>query len=707
MQKFVKMTYASNQPCGLVSCKLIILFCVFHVKLSLAQAPPRKEIDINQFISDLFPVPSEDNDYSEIYESLFQLYASPLDLNTATRDELSNTFILSEIQLNSFFVYRETLGPFLSLYELQAIPHFDLPSIQRLLPFVTVNIAAVSLQQSLKNPSQHFLMFRSGRILEKQKGFSALEPGSHSTTRYEGTAFNGYLRYRNARTSSYSFGLTLEKDAGEKFWNWFGKRQIYGIDFTSFHAQIMNRGKLKNLIIGDFQMQTGQGMIVGAGFSLGKGSEVIKTTYRSTLGLKPYTSVMEANFFRGVAATFAPIKRTEVTLFLSMVKRDATQELLRDDSNEKITSSLPVTGYHRTPTEREKHNIFPEENVGFHILHKLADQKGQIGLTTLFTTYGTIFRKRDVAYNRYEFSGKQNLVAGVHGDYRWQNLHFLGEGSISKSGGIGVIGGVIVGMGKKLDISLLFRHYDRNFHTFYGTSFSESSRPINETGAYGGLRYAPSRRWQFSSYVDFFRFPWLKYQVDVPSKGYDYYLHLLWKPNKRLNAYILFHEKHKQRNDPESDDAVAPLVTSVRRTAMVNFEYEKPLRFSVRTRLQCGDFNYRDISKSKGLTILQDITWHFSKIELSGRIAWFNTDNYDSRQYVYEKDMLYAFSVPAYYDIGTRHYLMTRYTLSKNMKIWVRWSQTRYRDLEKISSGLNEINGSKRSEIKIQAMYQF
>ncbi|TLV00018.1 ComEA family DNA-binding protein [Dyadobacter luticola] len=696
MQRYLKIAYASK-PAALV------LTLAFIPRFIFAQEPPRKEIDINQFIADLFPVPADDNDNSELYESLYQLYASPLDLNVASRDELSNTLILSEKQLNSFFEYREKLGALLSLYELQAVPGFDLETIRRLLPFVTVNPAAVSLGKSLKNPSQHFLMFRTSKILETQKGFSPVSPDSQSRTRYEGSPFNGYLRYRNARSGFYSFGITLEKDAGEKFWDWSGKRQVYGIDYTSFHAQIMNRGKLKNLILGDFQMQAGQGMVLGSGFSLGKGSEVIKTVYRSTLGMKPYTSALEANFMRGIAATYVPIKQLETTLFYSRVKRDASQ----DDSPEKIMTSLPVTGYHRTPTEREKHNVLTEQNVGLHVLYKLSQQKGQVGLTVLNTHYGSLIRKRAALYNHYEFSGTQNWVAGFHGDYRFQNLHFFGEGAISKSRGTGAVAGIIAGMGRRLDISLLFRHYDRDFHTFYGNAFSESSRPINETGAYFGLRYALTRRWQFSGYCDFFKFPWLKYQIDAASQGHDYYLHMLWKPSKRLNAYILFHEKHKQANDPGSEEAVAPLITTVRRTAMFNLEYERPLRFSIRTRFQCGDFNYQNISRSKGLTIAQDISWHFPRVELSARLAWFNSDDYDSRQYVYEKDVLYAFSLPAYYDVGTRHYLMLRYNLTKKMKVWLRWSQTRYKDLEKISSGLNEIDGSRRSELKTQLMYQF
>lgn len=701
----MKQTYAFDLRGSLaVRCQfcLALLFTV-TCPHSRAQEPPRPEIDINAFIAGLFPIPPEDTDASELYESLLQLYSSPLDLNAATADDLSATFILSEKQLRSLLDYRAKFGPLLSLYELQAVPDLDLETIRRLLPFVTISKPALSLRESVKNPGQHFLMFRSGKILERQKGFSRPEPGSSSTTRYQGSAFNGYMRYRNARTGSHSVGLTLEKDAGEKLWTWQPKQQIFGIDFLSFHMQIMNRGKLKNLVIGDFQMQTGQGMITGAGFSLGKGSEVIQTIYRSTAGIKPYTSSTEANFFRGAAATVSLAARTDVTTFFSHIKRDATQEKGSDDTSETITSSLPLSGYHRTQSEIDKHNVLTEWNAGLHLLHQL--RSGQVGLSLLHTHYSNVLRKRDLPYNRHEFSGKQNFIAGLQGDHRWQNFHFFGEGAISRSSGLGALGGAVVSLGKKWDCSVLLRHYARSFHTFYGNSLSEATRPINETGAYAGLRFAP-RRWQFSAFYDYFRFPWLKYQVDAPSKGFDYLLRALWKPNKRFNASLLFHEKHKQGNEPAGKEEPAPVVNSIRRTAMLNLEYDVPMKYALRTRFQCGGLKYEGLRGSNGLTVLQDITVHLKQMEVSGRFAFFKTDNYDSRQYVYEKDMLYAFSIPAYYDVGTRHYLMLRYAFAKNLKLWVRWSQTRYRDLEQISSGLNEISGNKRSEIKLQIMYQ-
>ena len=696
-----------RHSCAIFRLYVITLFSIFiSLQKLVAQDPPRPEIDINQFIQDLIPIASEDHSNEGLFETLFQLYTNPLDLNVVTTDELASTMLLSEIQINSFFEYRKKLGPFISLYELQAVPDFDLITIRKIIPFIIVRPKALPLKQSFQNPTQHFLLIRSGRILEQQKGFSEIDTSSRSASRYAGKPLYGNIRYRYARAGQYSFGFPMENDAGEAL-TWKPGRQIFGADFTSFHAQIMNRGKIKNLVIGDFQMQAGQGLILSGGFSLGKGSEVIRTTYRSTIGLRPFTSVLEAGFFRGVAATYPVRKQVDVTLFYSNTKRDGSVENNAAIQDELTVSTLQISGYHRTTTERANHGAVGEQNIGFHALYRFYSQRGQIGITALNTFYSATLQKKDELYNKFEFQGNQNIVAGVHGDYRWQNMHFFGEGARSKSGGVGGVAGFITGLGKTVDFTLLFRHYDRNFHSLYGGSISEATRPINETGAYWGLRYSPNRRWQFSGFYDRFHFPWLKYQINTPSGGHDYFLHALWKPSKKLNVYAVFHEKHKAHNEQDSKFPIPQVLETIHRTAILNFEYEVPLKFSVRTRMQGGDFWYEGKPKSSGFTIVQDLNYRLSKLEISARIAFFKTDNYDSRQYIYEKDMLYAFSLPAYYDQGTRHYLMLRYPLSQKMKLWVRWAQTRYVKLDEISSGLNEIEGKKRSEVKAQVMYQF
>ena len=117
--------------------KLLLLclsVCVFH---TYAQEYPRKEINIRNFIQDI--VGNPDGGVNEdLFESLYQNYLNPIDLNKVTREQLSSVYILSEKQLNSFFNYRQKAGNLLSIYELQSIPDFDLRTIYKLIPFVAV-----------------------------------------------------------------------------------------------------------------------------------------------------------------------------------------------------------------------------------------------------------------------------------------------------------------------------------------------------------------------------------------------------------------------------------------------------------------------------------------------------------------------------------------------------------------------------------------
>jgi len=679
--------------------------CILVPYTLIAQKTESTEIDFDLLIQELFPDASAEVDYEELFEALSQLYSSPLDINQVTRNELASTFILTEQQLDAFFEFRHQTGPFISLFELQAIPGFDLGTIRKIRPLMTLNVSEQSLRQAFKNPSHHYLMLRSRKYLETEKGHTPVEEGSRSVTRYAGSPYQFFGRYRYSRANIYSFGITSEKDPGEEF-RWQPNRQIYGMDFTSFHMQLMNRKFLKNLILGDFQLQAGQGMVFSSGFTLGKGAEAIKSTNRFSTGLRPYTSASESGFFRGIAATFTLNKQMEITTFHSRNRQDAIINGNSSDEGDFRTASISVGGLHRTPTEQRKHRILREYNTGLHWQYRHPTEKLLAGVSFLHTHYDMLVQKADRPYNQYEFTGKEHLIIGFNVDYRWKNMRFFSETARSSANGWGNVTGTILAINKKWDAAILFRKYDRDFTTIYGNSFAENTRPINETGQYLGIKYHPNRRWQVNAYYDHFQFPWLKYQVDAPSKGYGYLLHTQWSPNKKLKIYSVVRSEIKQKNHPDKSQE-NQLINTERRSAILNIEYNHPLKFKLRTRVQKGDFIYKSHSQSSGFAIAQDASWKFKKMELSGRLALFNTDDYDSRQYIYEKDVLYAFSLPAYYEQGTRHFLMLRYNLNKNVRLWLRWAQTRYTHLDTISSGLGEIQGNKRSEVKAQLMVHF
>lgn len=670
----------------------------------------RTDDALNRLFQELFPTQAEGINYQVIFDNLAQLYSNPLDLNTATRDELAATYLLTERQLTSLVAYRATNGPLLAVAELQAVPDFDVPTIQRVRAFVTVR--AATLTADLPSPSDHYLLARYERVLETQKGFTEATPNKNGTlpTRYLGSPGQWYLRYRNSRPGTYSVGITLEQDPGEPF-RWSPATHQYGPDFISFHAQIQQRGRWKNVIIGDFQQQVGQGLILSAGFSLGKNAETILTVRRPTLGSRAYTSLSEYGYLRGLAATYALTPHLDLTLFGAYNRRDANVAVGKTPDDADVVTSFLTSGLHQTPGDLLDLRAVSETNLGGHLHYQRNSL--QLGVTYLQTTFDKPVQKRDLPYNDYEFRGTKNRLVGLHGGYVWRNLNLFGElayssGSITNSGGVGAVLGTLVGVSRRLDLALLARHYDRNFHSFYASSFSESSRSINETGLYGGLKYSVYRKLTLSGFVDWFRFAWWKYLVDGPSGGFDYLFAATYAPDRQTRFTLIFHDEYKQKNSPQSKTSPKALTTTSRRNLALTADYSPLPGLTMRSRLQAGTFGYASVaSSSRGFALVQDATYERGRWSLSGRVALFNTDDYDSRQYVYERDVLYAFSFPAYFDRGIRHYMLTRYTASKHLDIWFRYARTDLTNQPHIGSDLDLIAAPHKTELTLQARWQF
>jgi hypothetical protein len=93
-------------------------------------------------------------------------------------------------------------------------------------------------------------------------------------------------------------------------------------------------------------------------------------------------------------------------------------------------------------------------------------------------------------------------------------------------------------------------------------------------------------------------------------------------------------------------------------------------------------------------------------VQLAARYAVFDADDYDTRQYLFEQDVLYAVSIPVLYGQGTRAYIIAQLTFSKHFTLWLRYADTRYRHQTTVGSGLEEIKGNTRSEVKLQVRYK-
>ncbi|OUJ73123.1 helix-hairpin-helix domain-containing protein [Hymenobacter crusticola] len=700
-------------------------YAVLGLLLSLAwplqaQEYVRPPLDVDRLVQELFAeMQSDQMPYEDLYETLLQYYQTPLNLNTASREELRALLLLSESQISALLAHRQKHGALLSLYELQSIQGFDVRSIYRVAPFVTVqtsspNLARGPLWQRLLRQDNNALFVRYERVLQQRKGYTAPDTTSRGlTSRYLGSPDKLLVRYRVSQAHDFSFGVTAEKDAGEQL-RWNGTAGQYGADFYSAHLVVQERGQLKTLAIGDYQLQFGQGLLLSSGLQVGKGGETITSIRRSSLGVRPYSSVLENTFFRGLASTVAVSKTVRATSFFSLKNVDANHQSSGDSlaQFDEYSSGVLLTGLHRTATELANRHRMREMISGGNLTYTSRGGNFSAGSTLVDTRYGMAIQKRPELYNRYAFRGTHNVALGLNYSYLVRNVLLFGETARSSGGGLGTVNGLLATLAPNVDASVLYRHYARNFHTFYGNALGENSRNINESGLYLGLKVRPMARWELAAYYDQFRFPWLKYQVSAPSVGHDWLLRLAFTPTKTSLLYAQLRGRVKAYDaDPAPGQAVRPMpmpVATVRHSLLLFYDANPTPVLSLRTRVQGSRYQEGNGARRTGFVLAQDAIVHVtSRVRLSGRYALFDTDDYDTRQYAFEQDVLYAFSVPPLYGQGTRVYTLAEIRCTNHLTLWVRYAETHYRYQQTISSGLEEIEGARRSEVKAQVRYRF
>lgn len=654
------------------------------------------EPDFQEVVDDLLGYPDDDANLEDIYENAVQILSSPYDLNKVSADELRALHILNDTQIENFIRYRQAQGTLIDIYELQVIPGFDSDVASRLKPFVTITDPLTTLNLSLAGrvfaSGSSYLISRYERTLQRKNGFRR---GSGSY--YQGSPDKIYTRFRSSRDGDFSVGFTGEKDAGERM-KFDGGRQL-GFDFTSFHIQILNKGALRNLVIGDFQAQFGQGLILGSAFGLGKGGETVLTTRKSSVGFVPYTSVNENAYQRGVAMTIAPAEHVLLSAFFSNARRDAAT-----DSAVAITAtSLQASGYHRTQTELRNRKVEVERNYGLVLQWKKANIEA--GAIANVTQYTLPIHKAPTRYNQFAFQGAENVNAGAYLEYRLGNVSFFSEVAQSLNAGRGLLTGALMTPAKNFDIAIVYRNYEKDFHTFYSNAFSESTQPQNERGFYWGWKYQWTHVFNTTGYVDLFSFPWLSFRRYAPSAGYEWLLRANYQPSRGISLFAQLREESKPRNVSETSPLYV-LRVGRKRNATINCDYRGGEKLRLKSRLQYSSYSF-DNKQTRGFTLVQNATITAGRFRVTGSYALFDTDDFDNRQYVYERDAWLSFSFPAYSADGVRNYLLFEYNVSKNLTLWTRFATTRMRNENEIGSGLDTINGNTRNDVKFQARLRF
>lgn len=653
-----------------------------------------QETDVKDIIESVAENLPDDYDMTELIEMLTRYKKHPINLNKTSPNELKTLVFLSPLQISNFFAYVKENGNFVDVLELQSIDGFDIKTVQSLLPFVTLNTVTEYEKLTFKNLlslGESDLLIRFGQTLQTQKGFTDL-PGN----RYLGSPEKFQSRYRYHYGTIVSAALTLDKDAGEKF---IGRP----FDFYSGNIALFKLGKVKKLIIGDYTLQFGQGLTMWSGFAFGKGPDVTSVA-RKDLGLRPYTSANEYSFLRGASATINLYENFDITPFVSFRKLDASQDL--DAGGNLVQATVNQSGYHRTPTEIENKGSLKQQIYGLALQYN-RNQLG-IGAVVYQSEYGNSFITQTAVYDRFSFTGNSLTNVGVHYNYTYKNIYFFGEAGKSLNSGLAHVNGALISLTPAVSAAITYRKYAKDFHNFFNQAVAEASEAFNEKGLYAGLNITPNKRWTFSAYGDYFKFPWLKYRVDAPSKGYEILGQAIYTPSKTFKALARFKTENKQQNT----DLNVPInfLDDVKKEGYrIEVSWQINKKWSFQNRAEVSQYKKGNVNREFGYLIYQDVDYSpmFSKITGNMRLAYFNTPSYNSRIYAYEDDVLYSFAFGMYSGKGFRTYLNLKYNVAKKLNIWLRYAMFIYKDVETVGSYLDEIQGNKKSEIKVQMRYQF
>ncbi len=668
-----------------------ILFLYFFLCLLCLRA--QKGQNPEQIIEDILESLSESdidlNNNSQTFDDLIELYEHPINLNVAEVEDLEKMIFLSDIQIKRIIDFVYKMRPLHSKYQLQGVKGMSRIDIERLMMFV--NLGPVETAVVYRKRLDGQLIIRDQFDVEKAKGY---HPKITSSS-YIGDRHHLYSKLQMKYGNNFYGGVVVDKDPGE---------EMLPVDFTSGYLMYKGNKLVKTVIVGDYHANFGQGLALWTGTSMGKTTEALNIRKRGE-GFRKYSSANEYAFFRGIAVTLEQ-KNIELSLFASRKDRDADVGF-NEESMSTVVESMPVTGYHRTPSEKYKKNVLGQSTIGSNIKFRYKN---------ISVSIGGFYQKLDVdsvaTKGMYQYLAHEKAKSSqywVAYNYGLDKLLAFGEIATDDNGHLAMLNGMQFKPANNVSVSLLHRYFSNFYYSPWFNAFSENSFPSGESGFYLGMNIFPLPKVKLSGYVDVFKTNWLKYNVDKPFDGYDISFQADYTFDSRFKVYLRYREKEKPKNQSVENVPDYSTVTGNVKKIRIHADVEASENWDIQMRVEKIFYKQENQKKQDGVLAYAGIKYATSDSKLSAwlRYSVFDTESYDTRLYAYENDLLYNFYTPSFQGEGSRFYFMIRYQIIKNLKVWLKAGRTFYYDRDEISSGLQTIDGDTRTNIRMQMQFKF
>ncbi|MEW6510263.1 MAG: helix-hairpin-helix domain-containing protein [Bacteroidota bacterium] len=529
----------------------------------------------------------------------------PYDLNAVSFEALLSIPSVTEEEATAVIRFREEKGGFQSVLQLLTMEGGGTHAYGAISPYVVVGYG------------------RKGR-----GAVSGLSARSRLTGRVPadstlfGSPWRSYNRVWVSPVPAVESGVLLERDAGE----------LTRDAFTSAYLSVFNAFSRVDLTIGDFSVESGQGLVLWRGNVIGKSAWAVTGPRKSARGIVPHRSSGETNFFRGCGVTGrwpAAGGRLEWTAFAS------TRHGGPDGSSHVPVS---VTGGRLLFTSSEKLSL---------------------GVTAL----RSFSREPTHSKDPMRFRGGRFDAAGADFRLSLQSLNLFGEGAFCSGRGTALAAGLSIAGEQEFSALIHFRNYAPQFDNPYAGGFGDNGETRNERGVYVGLVCAPLHGLILRMYYDQYvhpmpgglrRFPTAANELLVEAEA-------TLAPHASLNArYVVKNgtETHASRDEFGRETRGESEHVRERWRLTLSLTISRHVRFT--TRLERTSVAMNTAGRVRGFMIYEDLQAGFPPISISARLVLFDCDAYDARIYEFESDLPGRFSSQVLYGRGRRIYVMAR-----------------------------------------------
>ena len=618
-------------------------------------------------------------EWERTYELLCELEQHPMDSNRVTREQLEELPFLSAQQIEGIMAYLWRYGRMESLGELQMVKALDYAQRRLLTYFIYIGEEPSAPLPKLREVAQYgkHEVMAYGRIpFYERKG---------DGDGYLGPKYRHWLRYQFTYGDQVKLGVVGAQDAGEPF---FAHRNSAGYDYYSLYLQLRNFRRMESLVLGNYRVSMGMGLVMNNSFALGK-MMMLQNLGRSTYTLRGHSSRSEGSLW-GAGTTLDMGRNLKLTAFASYNPADAT---LNKDGT---VATILTTGYHRTETEMaKKHNL--------HLLKaggslRYAPGGFHLAVNGLYTHLDSpLHPNTNALYRQHYPRGSDFMNLSLDYGYASPWVALSGETAVDRQGHLATINTVSLRASDVLSLMVLQRFYSYRYSSLDAQSYSDGGKVQNESGVYLGLTWQPSQTLRLSAYSDYAYFAWARYQASQSSYSWDNLLQATWQKH---DWTISGRYRCRLRQKDAEDKKALNSYWDHRGRLSVDYTLQQGLG----TRLQLdGGWTAGEWGGMVSGTLAYTRRW----LRLNGGLGYFHTDSYNSRVYAYEAGPLYTYAFNSYYGEGLRYWLMVRLKILQSLMLTTKAGVTDYLDRHTIGSGYQQVEGSSLFDLDLQLRWVF